>query len=43
MKIYPRSSMVVKTVLVEMDFDKTAYNLIDNVVVNTSAIKEYVF
>ena len=40
MKLYSRSSGLVKTVLIEMESDKTIDELIENVIVNTSAAKE---
>ena len=34
--------MIVKTFLMDMEFDKAIYDLMENVVVNTSAAKEHV-
>ena len=38
-KIYSRSSMVLQTVLIYMEFDKTIDELMKNAVVSTSAAK----
>ena len=42
MKIYSRSAMIVQTVLMDMEFDNNIDNLMENVVVKTSATKEHV-
>ena len=34
--------MIVQTILMDMEFDKTADHLMDSTVVNTSAAKEHV-
>ena len=39
MKIYSRSSMLVKTVFVDMDSDNTIDKLMENIIVNTSDTK----
>ena len=39
MKIYSRSIMVVHNVLMDKDLDKTIYDMVVNVVVNTSVSK----
>ena len=42
MTIYSRSGMIVQTVLMDTEFDKTIYEIMGNVSVNNSAAKEYV-
>ena len=39
MKIYFRSSMILQTVLMEMEFDKIIDEMMENIVVNTSSAK----
>ena len=38
-KIYSRSFMIVQTVFIDMEFDKTIDKLMENVIVNTSTAK----
>ena len=42
MKIYSRIIMIAQTVLMDKEFDKTIDELMENVVVNTSASKVHV-
>ena len=42
MQLYGRAGMVVQTVLMDMEFDKTIDELSDRTVVNTSAAREHV-
>ena len=42
MRLYSRAGMIVQTILMDMEFDKTADHLMDSTVVNTSAAKEHV-
>ena len=42
MKTCSRSSIIVKKILMDMEFNKTIYELAENVVVNTSAAKEHI-
>ena len=42
MTIYSRSVMILQTVLMGMEFDKTIYEITVNVVVNNSTTKEHV-
>ena len=42
MTIYSRIIIVVKSILVDMDFDKTIYELMENVVIKISSAKENV-
>ena len=42
MQLYGRAGMIVQTVLMDMEFDKTVDELSDRTVVNTSAAQEHV-
>ena len=42
MKIYSKSGIIVQTVLMDTEFNKTIDNLMENIVVKTSAEKEHV-
>ena len=42
MQLYGRAGMVVQTVLMDMEFDKTVDELSDQTVVNTSAARDHV-
>ena len=41
MKIYSRSIMIVQTVLINMEINKTIDYLTENIIVNTSTDKEH--
>jgi hypothetical protein len=42
MQLYSRGGMVVQTILMDMEFDKTVEPLMADVTVNTSAAQEHV-
>ena len=42
MKLYSRGSMIVQTILMDMEFDSTKDGLMGKTVVNNSAAKEHV-
>ena len=42
MKLYGRGSMIVQTILLDMEFDSTKYGIMGKPVVNTFSAKEHV-
>ena len=42
MQLYSRGGMIVQTVLMDMEFDKTVDKLLDRTMVDTSAAREHV-